>query len=81
MEEIETMTKSLTKDDLHVAAPELTGTVRLAELESSVEIYRDRLGIPHIRAQSLHDAFFAQGLVHAQDRLWHMDYDRHRAYG
>ena len=30
---------------------------------------------------SLHDAFFAQGFVHAQDRLWHMEYDRRRASG
>ena len=25
--------------------------------------------------------FFAQGFVTAQDRLWQMDYDRHRALG
>jgi penicillin amidase len=46
-----------------------------------VQIYRDRLGIPHLRSQSVQDAFFAQGFVHAQDRLWQMDFDRHRAYG
>jgi penicillin amidase len=34
-----------------------------------------------VRAGSLHDAFLAQGFVHAQDRLWHMEYDRRRAYG
>ena len=34
-----------------------------------------------MRAGSLADAFFAQGFVHAQDRLWHMEYDRRRAEG
>jgi penicillin G amidase len=75
------MAVSLTLDDLRTAVPELTGTLRLPGLEAPVEIVRDRLGVPHMRAHSVHDAFFAQGLVHAQDRLWHMDYDRHRAYG
>jgi penicillin amidase len=72
---------SPTIDDLRAAVPELTGTLRLRGLDHSVHIYRDRWGIPHIQAQSVHDAFFAQGFVHAQDRLWQMDYDRHRAYG
>lgn len=46
-----------------------------------MQVYRDAYGIPHMRAQSLHDAFFAQGFVHAQDRLWQMEYDRRRACG
>jgi penicillin amidase len=68
-------------DDLRAAVPECTGILELSGLSRPVEIYRDRLGIPHIQAHSVHDAFFAQGFVHAQDRLWQMDYDRHRAYG
>jgi penicillin G amidase len=75
------MTPTLRPDDLKAALPALTDTVRLKGLESLVEIYRDRLGMPHVFARSVHDAFFAQGFVHAQDRLWQMDYDRHRAYG
>jgi penicillin G amidase len=74
-------TKALTADDWRGALPELTGTLRLSGLEYPVQIARDRLGIPHIRAQSVRDAFFGQGFAHAQDRLWQMDYDRHRAYG
>ena len=27
------------------------------------------------------DLFFAQGFATAQDRLWHMDFDRHQALG
>jgi penicillin amidase len=44
-------------------------------------VWRDAEGIPHVDASSTHDAFFAQGFVHAHDRLWQMDYDRRRAYG
>jgi penicillin amidase len=36
-------------------------------------VIRDRWGIPHITAGSLHDLFVAQGFVHAQDRLWQME--------
>ncbi|MGH8057279.1 MAG: penicillin acylase family protein, partial [Candidatus Entotheonellia bacterium] len=75
------MLQSLSLDDLRAAVPELSGTLRLRGIARPVEIYRDALGIPHVRAESVHDAFWAQGFVHAQDRLWQMDYDRHRAYG
>ncbi len=54
---------------------------RLNGLEAPVDIFRDEIGVPHARADSIHDAFFAQGLVHAQDRLWQMEYDRLRAGG
>jgi penicillin amidase len=50
-------------------------------LEGRIEVYRDGIGAAHIRASSLRDAFFAQGYVHATDRLWQMDYDRARAQG
>jgi len=75
------MRRPLTPEDLQAAVPEVTGTLHLKGLEAPVEIYRDPLGIPHILTSSLHDAFFAQGFVHAQDRLFQMDADRHRAYG
>jgi penicillin G amidase len=61
--------------------PDLTGPLRLPGLEGRVEVWRDPEGIAHARAGSTHDAFFAQGVVHAQDRLWHMEYDRRRAGG
>lgn len=47
----------------------------------AVTILRDEWGIPHVRATNAHDAFFAQGFVHAEDRLGQMEYDRRRAYG
>ena len=75
------MSKRLTRPDLQAALPDVTATLQLTGLQQPVEIYRDRWGIPHIQAASEHDVFFAQGFVTAQDRLWHMDYDRHRALG
>lgn len=45
----------------------------LEGLQGSVEIIRDTWGIPHIYAQNEADLFFAQGYVHAQDRLWQME--------
>ncbi|MYJ76284.1 MAG: penicillin acylase family protein, partial [Gammaproteobacteria bacterium] len=72
---------AITRADLDAALPDLTSTIGAAGLEHAVEVVRDGWGIPHIRAATIHDAFFAQGFVTAQDRLWHMDYDRHRALG
>ena len=67
--------------ELTAAVPSLTGTLRVNGLKHGVEVYRDSLGIPHVRAENEHDAFFAQGFVTAQDRLWHMEYDRLRGSG
>ena len=67
--------------ELAASIPRLSGTLRLDGLKDSVEVYRDGLGIPHVRAGDEHDAFFAQGYVTAQDRLWHMEYDRMRGSG
>ena len=55
------------------AYPQTSGTLSVAGLEDRTEVYRDRWGIPHIYARNEHDAYFAQGYVHAQDRLWRMD--------
>ena len=71
----------ITENDFKSVLPELTTTMRLPELGAAVEVYRDRWGIPHIRAENEADLFFAQGFATAQDRLWHMDFDRHQALG
>lgn len=46
------------------------------ELRASVRIERDTHGIPSITADSLPDAAYALGFVHAQDRLWQMETQR-----
>ena len=74
-------TSVIGRSELTEAIPRLSGTVTLNGLKSPVQVYRDELGIPHVRAENEHDAFFAQGFVTAQDRLWHMEYDRLRGSG
>lgn len=61
--------------------PDLTDDVRSEKITSGATIYRDRWSIPHIVADNLYDAFFAQGYATAQDRLWQMDFDRLRCLG
>jgi len=56
--------------------PKTDGTIQVAGLKSKVEVYRDQHGIPHLYADNLEDLFFAQGYVHAQDRLWQMEFNR-----
>jgi penicillin G amidase len=63
------------------ALPQVDGTLTVAGLKAPVEVRRDARGVPHIRAQSLEDVFFAQGYVTAQDRLWQMDLNRRYAFG
>ena len=72
---------AVTEQDLKAALPDTSSHLTLSGLDGPVDIFRDTYGIPHVKAQSTHDAFFGQGFATAQDRLWHMDYDRHRAYG
>ena len=46
-----------------------------------VEILRDQWGVPHIYADSEHDLFFAQGFIHAEERLWQMEFNRRLVAG
>ena len=61
--------------------PQTKGEVTLSGLSAPVEIFRDPWGIPHIYAQTREDLFFAQGFVHAQDRLFQMELNRRTAQG
>ena len=67
--------------DLKSALPDTTSTITLKGLDAPITIYRDKLGIPHVKAKTPHDAFFGQGFTAAQDRLWQMEHDRMWAYG
>jgi penicillin amidase len=57
------------------------GSLSVPGLQKPVEIRRDEFGVPTIVAQSEQDAVFAEGYVHAQDRLWQMDLQRRAASG
>ncbi len=61
--------------------PDYGERLSLAGLEAPVEIVRDANAVPHILATTEHDAFFAMGLVHAQERLWQMELSRRGAQG
>lgn len=60
--------------------PQRSGTID-AGVSAPVEVSFDSLGEPHIRANSLDDALFAQGYVTAQDRLFQMDVLRRLSAG
>lgn len=61
--------------------PEYDGTIDAPGLTDNVAVYRTEYGVPHIIANNMHDLFFAQGYVHAQDRLWQMDIARRAGEG
>lgn len=66
---------------LRGSLPATEGQVTIAGLDSPVEVLRDADGIVTIRAETEHDAFLALGYVHAQDRLWQMDFMRRTGAG
>lgn len=61
--------------------PTYAADLRAAGLDGEVTIYRDAYAVPHIYASTVHDLFFAQGWVQAQDRLWEMDLSRRAVAG
>ncbi|MCZ8217153.1 MAG: penicillin acylase family protein, partial [Cyclobacteriaceae bacterium] len=61
--------------------PTLNGELVLIGLEETVEVFYDEYGVPHIYANNEHDAYYALGYVHAQDRLFQMEMLRRAAGG
>ena len=57
----------------HRALPDYTELLQFSQLEDSVTIYRDDMGIPHIYATNENDLYFTTGYIMAQERLWQMD--------
>ena len=66
---------------LATGPPPASGELVLPGLERPVEVLRDSLGVPHVWAGSLADAAFAQGYLHATDRLWQIEMFRRVAQG
>jgi len=66
---------------LRAPLPDTSGTIKVDGLRGRVEIVRDVDAIPHIRALSEADALFGLGYVHAQERLWQMEFQRRVAQG
>jgi penicillin amidase len=55
--------------------------ITLHGLDAEVEVIVDYLGIPHIYAESTHDAFMALGYMHARDRLFQITMQNYFAAG
>ncbi|MBA3947677.1 MAG: penicillin acylase family protein [Herpetosiphonaceae bacterium] len=66
---------------LRGSLPQTDGTITVQGLQAPVEIVRDVDAVPHIRAGNEADALFGLGYVHAQDRLWQMEFQRRVGYG
>ncbi|HNJ09951.1 MAG TPA: penicillin acylase family protein, partial [Chitinophagales bacterium] len=73
--------KPIIKEMSRAALPKIDGNIYVDGLSNEVEIIRDEWGIAHIYTDKLEDALFAQGYIHAQDRLWQMDLNRRAARG
>jgi len=58
------------------AAPIHHGEIILPGLAKPVVVRWDRHAIPHVSATDERDLFFAQGYLHAQERLWQMEMNR-----
>ena len=72
------LTTLMTKGRSH---PHPSLTHPIASLDARVVIDRDVYGVPHVRAETEHDMWFALGFLHAQDRLFQMDLSRRAAWG
>lgn len=66
---------------LRRSLPQLDGEARAEGLGAAVQVVRDREGVPHVLARSERDAWLAMGYVHAQDRLWQMEFQRRVGQG
>lgn len=49
---------------------------RIAQLDGRVTVIRDANAVPHIFAETIHDAYRALGYLHAQDRFFQMEMAR-----
>jgi penicillin amidase len=66
---------------LRASLPTIDGEVAAKGASAPIEILRDADGVPHLFAKSERDGWFAMGYVHAQDRLWQMEFQRRVAQG
>ena len=63
------------------ALPQTNGTIRVPGLSAATTVARDIHGIAQITATTPADLFFAQGYVHASERMWQMEVWRHISAG
>src|SRR5258708_5825213 len=61
--------------------PDFDEDATVQGLTGDVDIVRDADAIPHIFAANKLDGLFGLGYVHAQDRLWQMEFQRRVGHG
>lgn len=62
-------------------SPQYSGEIELQGLQSQVKVFHDEYGIPHIYAQNEEDTYLALGYLHAQERLFQMEFLRRLGSG
>lgn len=55
--------------------------IDIDQIQEPVTILFDDRGVPRIFAENDYDLYFAQGYVHAKDRLWQLDFQSRAASG
>lgn len=65
---------------LYRALPKTSGTIETL-VSQPVEVDRDSLSAPHIKARTMEDAWFVEGYTTAEDRMFQMDGLRRLAAG
>lgn len=66
---------------LNSLSPRYSGEIKIKGLQAEVVTYMDAFGIPHIYAGSEEDAYLALGYLHAQERLFQMEFTRRLGSG
>ncbi len=61
--------------------PKLDGSLQATGLKAPVTVQRDGADVTHLLARSGHDAWFALGYVHAQERGWQLEFNRRVMHG
>jgi penicillin amidase len=66
---------------LRQSLPVVDGETKVAGISGPVDIVRDADAIPHVIATTKLDGLYGLGYVHAQDRLWQMEFQRRVGHG
>ncbi len=66
---------------LEKSLPKYGGQITLSGLDNPVTVNFDDYGTPTVSAMSDEDAYFAQGYLHASERIWQMDLQRRLVQG
>src|SRR5687767_1258472 len=61
--------------------PDYDAMIGGAAVLKPVDVWRDSAGVPHLWASSDADLYYAQGYIHAQERLWQLELFRRVAEG